>query len=154
MNSEPMNAQMGMVEHDSTGDGTPDDKGETAPPPSWLVWTVRVFSVGTLLAIIAYLLYLALRTDIPASFEIKPDFDAVAQRGVAWTLPIDVVNVSTEAVSDLMIEVVQTGPNGETARTATLVLVGEGETLELEMLFPERPRADAIETRVLSYQNP
>lgn len=152
--SDALEAELGMTEHDSTGDGIPDDKGETAPPPTWLVWTTRILSVGTLAAVVGYLLFLALRAPVPASFEIRPDFDAVAPRGEAWTLPLDVVNVSTEAVSDLMIEVVQEGVDGETARTATLMLLGEGETLELEMLFPERPRPDTTETRVLSYQNP
>ena len=128
------------------GDG-PD---QTPPPPSWIVWTVRLVSLATLFGIIGFLLYLALRTEVPAQFDIDLEFGDAEQREGQWVLPVELVNSSTEAVNEVVLEVVQ----GDVTRSTTVALLGEGEMIEIEFRLPQEPSEGNTEANVLSYQSP
>ena len=131
---------------DVPGDG-PDD---VTPPPSWIVWTVRLFSLGVLFAIIGYLLHLALRTQVPAQFDIGLQFADAERRDGQWVLPVELTNSSTEAVNEVVLEIAQ----GDVSRTTTVGLLGEGEMIAIEFRFPREPSQGNTEATVLSYQSP
>ena len=135
---------------DSTGDGTPDDHGDVAPPPTWAAWLARIVTVGSLVCIIAYLLFLAMRPRVDAQFDIALDFDALEARGGQWVLPVEVTNASTVSMGSVNVEI----ESGDTLRTFALSLMGEGESGTAEVTFPARPDPDATEARVVSYVSP
>ena len=135
---------------DSTGDGTPDDHGNIAPPPTIAAWITRAVTVGSLLFIVGYLLYLCFRPEVPANFDIEMDFAGAEERGGLWVLPVNVTNTSTEAMGGVTVEVVQ----GETTRTFQFSLMGEGERGEAEVRLPERPVEGDVEADVTSYTSP
>ena len=127
-----------------------DGEDERTPAPSGLVWAVRLASLAILFGIIGYLLYLALRPQVAAQFDIALQFDEAERRQGSWVLPVELTNTSTEAVGSVMLEVAQ----GDATRTATVSLLGEGETAVLEFHLPREPREGAVEASVLSYQSP
>ena len=135
---------------DATGDGTPDDHGNVAPPPTLAAWAARIITLGIMTLIIGYLVHLCLRPTVPAQFEVESAFDAVELRGGNWVLPVSVTNTSTESMGAVTVEVVQ----GETTRSFQFTLMGEGERGEAEVVFAERPTADTIEVTVVSYVSP
>ena len=135
----------------ATEESVPGDRpGEITPPPSWIVWFMRLFSLAILLALIGYLLYLALRPTVPAQFDIGLDFGGAERREGQWVLPVELTNSSTEAVSEIVLEVLQ----GEVTRTVTIALLGEGEMAEVEFRFPREPSESNTDAAILSYQSP
>ena len=129
----------------------PGDKPEdVTPPPSWIVWTVRLLSLATLLAIIGYLIHLAARPEVPAQFDIGLQFADAERRDGQWVLPVEFTNTSTEAVNEVVLEIAQ----GDVSRTTTVGLLGEGEMIAIEFRFPREPSQNNTEATVLSYQSP
>lgn len=135
---------------DSTGDGVPDDHGDIAPPPTWLAWTARILTVGTLAAMILYLVYLILRDPVSARFDIDLMFDEAENRNGVWVLPVEVTNASTESIGNVTVEVTQ----GDTTRSFELMLMGEGEMGDAEVTFDLRPTEANTEAQVVSYVSP
>ena len=139
---------------DSTGDGTPDDHGNIAPPPTIAAWIARVLTVGTMALIIGYLVYLCFRPEVLARFDIELAFDQLDERNGRYVLPVMVTNDSTESMSGVAVEVVLSTPEGETVRSFEIALMGEGESANAEVTFRERPTPDSVEADVVSYVSP
>ena len=139
------------AEETSKSDQVPGDgPDQTPPPPSWIVWAVRLSSLATLFAIIGYLIHLAVRPEVPAQFDINLEFGNAEQREGQWVLPVEVTNSSTEAVNEVVLEVAQ----GDVTRTTTIGLLGEGEQIAIEFRLPREPSEGNTEASVLSYQSP
>ena len=135
---------------DETGDGVPDDQGEESPPPTLLTWFARALSIAMIGSLIGYLVYLCLRPEVPAQFDVITHFDRAEQRDGAWVLPVDVLNTSTEAMASVVVDIEQ----GDVTRSFTVTLMGEGERAIAEVRLPERPTADNVTADVTSYQSP
>ena len=135
---------------DDTGDGVPDDQGEESPPPTLMTWIVRLVSVALIGSLIGYLVYLSLRPEVAAQFDVIANVDRAEQRDGAWVLPVDVLNTSTESMASVVVEIEQ----GNVTRSFTVTLMGEGERAIAEVRLPERPTADNIVADVTSYQSP
>lgn len=124
-------------------------------PPTLVVWIVRIIAVGLLAGIVGYLIHLVITDTVPAQFAFDVDWPAVENRRGNYVLPVEVVNDSTSAVNEVVIEVTLDGP-GDRDETVeyTIALMGEGEAADAEVLFEQRPTRDNVTLRVLSYQSP
>ena len=131
-------------------------RGKEDPAPTPLVWAVRLLSLGVLGFIVGYLVYMVITDTVPAQFVIEPDFDAVEPRMGRYVLPVTVTNDSTEAVTDVGVEVRLDLPGEADDETIsfTIPLMGEGERAEAEVLFAARPTDANTELAVTSYQSP
>ncbi len=134
----------------TSGDPSPD------VPPTILVWTARLVSLGLFAAIIGYLLYMVATDDTPAQFDVEPDWAKVEQRNGMIVLPVTVINDSTEAVTDVVMNVTQDLPGEENddSFSVTIPLMGEGERALVELVFETVPIEDDITFRISSYQSP
>ena len=135
-------------------DGLPNDRTNTTPPPSLLEWGVRIVSLSVLAILVGYLVLLGSRESIPAQFNIDMRFDEVEQRGSDWVLPLRVENTSTESVTELTLGVSLDTADGPVERTTTIYILGEGERVSLELMFPERPDPSQTEAHIHAYQSP
>ena len=134
--------------------GLPNDRTDTVPPPSAVEWGARIASVSLMALLVGYLLYLCLRPQVPAQFDVAPDYARAELRNGVWVLPVEVSNSSTESVTDVAVEITLAGADGEVARSTTIYILGEGESAMVEMQFPERPTEGNTEAVVGSYQSP
>ena len=131
-------------------------KGREDPAPTPLVWGVRLASLGAIGFIVGYLIWLVFNDDVPAQFEIAAQWSDVEERNGRFVLPVSVTNDSTEAVTDVGVEVVLDLPGEADDETVsfTIPLMGEGEEADIEVLFASRPTDANTELHVTSYQSP
>ncbi|MGB3456430.1 MAG: hypothetical protein WBG08_05575 [Litorimonas sp.] len=142
---------------------TPDKSGPEAegpfsedPAPTILVWIARALTLGALLWIVGYLVWLISTDNRPAQFIVDARWAELDPRNGEWVLPITVTNDSTEAVTSVVLDAAFQPPDGkeEVNLSATLPLMGEGERALLEMVFEDEPSPDTLDLRVSSYQSP
>ncbi|MGB6229400.1 MAG: hypothetical protein WBF53_04655 [Litorimonas sp.] len=125
------------------------------PPPTLLVWAARLLTLAAVLSIVGYLVWLIFTDTRPAQFIVDAQYDELEARNGSWVLPIRVVNDSTEAVTNVVLDAALTPPGEEEVNlSTTLPLMGEGESAMLEMVFETRPEPETLDLRVSSYQSP
>ena len=138
-----------------SADGNDASAMEQTPPPTALIWAARIATLGALLFVIGYLVWCIITDVRPAQFEVEADWDALEPRNGHYVLPVKVTNDSTEAVTSVVLDIAYTDADGEDATmSATLPLMGEGESAKLEFVFKSPPREDTTEMMVTSYQSP
>ncbi|WP_298918305.1 hypothetical protein [uncultured Algimonas sp.] len=134
----------------SNGSATRED-----PPPTFVIWVVRLLSVSAMLMIVAYLVYMIMSDTVPAQFDIRPEFSELDERDGNFVLPLTVVNTSTVAVTTVVVVAELDGPGDrDDTISATLPLMGEGETARLDLVFEQKPSEGNLKLRVTSYQSP
>lgn len=124
-----------------------NDKQSTTEPTSILEWSVRGASLLLVTALLAYLAWDAIRPTQDPSFQVEIHREHLQQRESGWSLPIDITNRGTRAVSQLRYEVV----DSSTTRPGVLPLLGGGETLTVEAWFAEEPRVEEVDVRILTF---
>ncbi len=129
-------------------------KGKEDPAPTALVWLARFLSLGALLSIVSYLIFLIATDNRPAQFDIKSDFAALREQGGRYVLPVSIINDSTEAVTAVVVDAVLKTSGEPEEMSLTLPLLGEGETARVEIVFDSRPTPDTLDVDVSSYQSP
>lgn len=157
--SEEADDKDASEQESSNGGSSKSDSSDSAfqedPAPTVLVWAARLVTLGALAIIIGYLVHLIFTDERPAQFVIDAQYDQLDQRNGNYVLPIRLTNDSTEAVTSVVLDAELDLPGDETTNlSATLPLMGEGESAMLEMVFQTRPTPDTLDLRVSSYQSP
>ena len=135
---------------------TADAGDEELLPPTLVVWAVRAATLGALGLLVGYLTYMIVSDTVPAQFDIRPDFAELEARDGAFVLPVDVVNDSTEAVTEVVVVATLDAPGeaDDEQISYTVALMGEGERATAELRFQTRPTDANTDFRVTSYQSP
>lgn len=126
------------------------------PPPTLLEWTVRGISAAVLLALFLYMVWAALQPAAEAEILVDINRGQIEPRGSSWVVPVDIVNQSGNAVSDVVFSVALVDDDGEVVEeeSATIGLLGQRESAAAELWFDANPNDYTLRADVGSYKFP
>lgn len=133
-------------------DGGKDNKPpeDERCPPTALGWTVRILSVGILLAIAAALIYELMQPSGPAGITIEPKWEDVrtSEASGQVLVPVKITNTGEKTIRNLTIDF----PNAPDGASIEVELLGSQETMTAVVGYDSRP--DTVDFKIKTFEQP
>lgn len=144
------------AEEEQAGEPAADarDAGHQSPPPTWLSWTIRGFSVLLIVGLLGYLVVATVRPTRQPTITFAVQQDKIQQRGGSWALPVDVTNEGTVSIHALTVNAVLTQLPDKPKSSLTILLLGPGQVVTTTFWFEQDPRGKGEAFRVEGYVLP
>lgn len=125
-------------------------QSERKHQPTLLGWTVRLLSIGALLALFAVLVAEIAQPNRLTEIAVEPQWDEVRMADTGQVLvPARVINRGTDPIANLTVEFARDG--GDPARFE-IAFLGESEQREVVVGYDRRPAA--ISFKIVSFEAP
>lgn len=128
---------------------------EQDPPPTWVEWGARIFSLALVLGLVAYVIVVGLQSSAPIRFDTNVLEDEIEMRGDEWVVPVDITNRGGTSVEDLVVTmIVDDGAGSPIMEDLQIPLLGGSGQVRGEYWMDEDPTRASISFDISSYRVP
>ena len=136
--------------------GAEKSQGKQDPPPTILEWSVRIISLGAILGLMGYIIWMGIAAPTETGIEHSIVTEKIAKHSDEWSVPTLISNVGPKTLLDLEIALQLVDSEGEVVEEEALsvAMIGREEEKNLVYWFSEDPSEFELRFDVAGYKLP